>query len=148
MSRHWNDALMHSRAKGSANKNHKYVAAVKGPVGTMYFYDMNAYNAYLKSHGKSTAGADKSEAKDSNKKSSNAKSKSNSKLSDKKASTKKLRRGKKLANKVMAGRYGTGSQRKKALGKNYEYVQNIVNQRMLGKKRAAAIAKKNNWRNV
>lgn len=142
MSRHWDDTLVHSRTKGAVNKNHKYVAKVKTAAGMMYFYDMNAYNAYLKNIGAAPASNDKKEI---DKKKTKA---TKTSVSTKKQRAAKLKRGRKLANRAMAGRYGTGAKRKKKLGKDYEYVQNIVNQRMLGEKRAAEIAKQNNWKNV
>lgn len=51
----------------------------------------------------------------------------------------------KLAKEVRNGKYGNGEARKKALGTKYAYVQNMVNQQILGKKKAAAIAKQAGW---
>ncbi|MDU4244491.1 MAG: N-acetylmuramoyl-L-alanine amidase, partial [Varibaculum cambriense] len=43
-----------------------------------------------------------------------------------------------LASAVIAGKYGNGEARRRALGANYQAVQAIVNARLTGKKPAAA----------
>lgn len=49
-----------------------------------------------------------------------------------------------LAREVIAGKYGTGDARKRALGANYNAVQAMVNEILLGKKPASTPAKKSN----
>lgn len=58
---------------------------------------------------------------------------------------KNVKDGEKIAKQVISGKYGNGNKRVKSLGSKYAYVQNIVNQKVLGKSKAKAIAKKRGW---
>lgn len=58
---------------------------------------------------------------------------------------KNVKDGEKIAKQVIAGKFGNGNKRVKSLGSKYAYVQNIVNQKLLGKSKAKAIAKKRGW---
>lgn len=62
-----------------------------------------------------------------------------------KKSSKSQKRLQRLANDAIQGRYGNGADREKALGSNYQAVQNAVNVQLLGKKVAASIAKAREW---
>lgn len=62
-----------------------------------------------------------------------------------KASSRSQTRLQRLATAVIQGKYGNGADREKALGSNYQAVQNAVNVQLLGKKAAASIAKSRGW---
>lgn len=67
------------------------------------------------------------------------------KTDDKSKMLKTVKNGEKLAKQVINGKFGNGAERVKALGNKYAYVQNIVNEKLYGKERAKAIAKKYGW---
>lgn len=120
--------LMHS-AKGSTWEKHKYIKIING----LYFYP----DEYV--GGRHISDAKKITEKNKSKKAKDSSDKKGSEKEDDKESGGKLD---KYANAVISGKYGNGEDRKKKLGKNYDRIQNRVNQILLGKESAAKIAKK------
>lgn len=125
--------LLHS-AKGSTWEKHKYIKIING----LYFYP----DEYV--GGRHISDAKKITEKN---KSKNTKTAANK---DKKASDKDDEKSgskiDKYADAVISGKYGNGDDRKKKLGKYYDRIQNRVNQKLLGKEKAASIAKKQGFK--
>jgi len=132
------DELQHD-SLGEERRNHRYIdrKIVNGKIQYIYPEDKLSFDKH-KTRDDSHLERDKRKSKDT---SSKRKSK-NIKSSVDKKKEKKSKKLEKIADDVILGKYGNGEERKKELGDNYDKVQRLVNEKLLGKEAADRIAAK------